>query len=106
MSRPTSVHQPGHLTSALTTKERLWSGVVNGRHALNQSPLRSSAISFTPCLKSIALTTSALADTVMLLRGGMLIPESTLGESSDLLVVPTAASPLKMNGEALSMRRG
>ena len=70
-----------------------------------QSPLRSSATSLMPCFSPSVRTTSSLAETVMLLRGGTLIPDNTRGISSALLVVPTAARPLRINGDALSISK-
>ena len=70
-----------------------------------QRPLRSRATTLTPFLRPRSLTTSSLAGTVMLLRGDRQIPARTLGVSSGLLVVPTAASALRTSGDALSMRK-
>jgi hypothetical protein len=49
-------------------------------------------------------TISSLAGRVMLRRGEMLIPDNTLGASSFGLAVPRAASPLRINGDAFSIR--
>ena len=57
-----------------------------------------------PFFRPRVLTTSSLVGTSMLRRGGMAMPESTLGTSSSLLPVPTTASPLRTNGEAFSIR--
>ena len=47
---------------------------------------------------------SSVAGTVMLRRGEMQMPESSLGASPALVPVPSTANPLRIKGDALSIR--
>src|SRR5579883_2295678 len=75
-----------------------------GAPSRDYSPLRSIAITRMPCLSPNALTASSLAGRVMWLFGARQMPIRGLGVSLFLFTVPSTASPLRISGEALSIR--
>ena len=92
-NRPGRSDRPGSVTKSRRTADTVIKS-ADYPFAVH-SPLRSSASTLMPFFSPSDLTTSSFVGTSMLRRGGMAMPDSTLGISSSLLAGPDQCQPIE-----------